>query len=183
MVPWLRAGPAEESSVPGTIFETGPSVKRALIGLVAAIAACSPATSRPYFPPVPGAVQVEIELEMRDATETLAAVLRSDSLPVTRVEVRDGYIETAWFNAGTKRATSRRRLGPDVVQVRAWIGPSRQGHSTIVVETVHRPLADPSLSPRDLDRQVPPDHPVGKRVSEIVTELARLYSSEDSPQP
>ncbi len=151
--------------------------------LLLLLAACSPFTTRPYFPPVTGAAQAEIELDQEDATETLAAVLRSDSLPVTRVELRDGYIETAWFDAATKAPTGSRRLGPDVVQIRAWVDPSRQGYSVLTVETVYRPLADPSLSPRDLDRQVPPDHVVGKRVAEIVTELARLYSSEAPPAP
>lgn len=151
--------------------------------LLLLLAACSPFTTRPYFPPVTGAAQAEIELDLEDATETLAAVLRSDSLPVTRVELRDGYIETAWFDATTKAATGSRRLGPDVVQIRAWVDPSRQGYSVLTVETVYRPLADPSLSPRDLDRQVPPDHVVGKRVTEIVIELARLYSSEAPPAP
>ncbi len=151
--------------------------------LLLLLAACSPFTTRPYFPPVTGAAQAEIELDLEDATETLAAVLRSDSLPVTQVELRDGYIETAWFDANTKAPTDARRLGPDVVQIRAWVDPSRQGYSVLTVETVYRPLADPSLSPRDLDRQVPPDHVVGKRVTEIVTELARLYSSEAPPAP
>lgn len=151
--------------------------------LLLLLTACSPFTTRPYFPPVTGAAQAEIELDQEDATETLAAVLRSDSLPVTRVELRDGYIETAWFDAATKAPTGSRRLGPDVVQIRAWVDPSRQGYSVLTVETVYRPLADPSLSLRDLDRQVPPDHVVGKRVAEIVTELARLYSSEAPPAP
>ena len=151
--------------------------------LLLLLAACSPFTTRPYFPPVTGAAQAEIELDLEDATETLAAVLRSDSLPVTRVELRDGYIETAWFDATTKAPTGSRRLGPDVVQIRAWVDPSRQGYSVLTVETVYRPLADPSLSSRDLDRQVPPDHVVGKRVTEIVIELARLYSSEAPPAP
>jgi hypothetical protein len=125
---------------------------------------------------VTGAAQAELELEVKSATGALADVLRSDSLPVTKVEVRDGYIETAWFDAGTRHPTSARRLGPDVVQVRAWVDPTRSGHSRLTVETVYRPLADASRSPRDLDRQVPTDHPVGKRMEEIVTELAKLYA-------
>lgn len=153
----------------------------ALLALL--VAACSPATNRPYFGPVTGAEMAELELDMRDATETLAAVLRSDSLPIEKVMLRDGYLESAWFDAGSRQPTTRRPLGPDVVQVRAWVGPSRQGHSLIVVETVYRPLADPSRSPRDLDLQVPPDHPVGKRVAEIVRELARLYTREAPAAP
>jgi hypothetical protein len=51
-----------------------------------------------------------------------------------------------------------------------------------VVETVFRPLADPSLSSRELDRQVPPDHPIAKRITEILTQLAKLYSTEPADQ-
>ncbi len=157
-----------------------PTRTNAILGLLLSVAlstpACSPATTRPYYPPVTGAVQAEVELEVKGATGALADVLRSDSLPVTKVVVRDGYIETAWFDAATRRATSARRLGPEVVQVRAWVDPTSSGHSRLTVETVFRPVADASRSPRDLDRQVPIDHPVGKRMEEIVTELAKLYA-------
>ncbi len=164
----------------------GARVRPALLMIVLAAFGCSPATTRPYFPPVTGAAQAELELEVKSATGALADVLRSDSLPVSKVEVRDGYLETDWFDAGTKRPTSARRLGPNVVQVRAWVDPTRSGHSRLTVETIYRPLADASRSPRDLDRQVPTDHPVGKRMEEIVTELAKLYAgagAADSTAP
>jgi hypothetical protein len=151
-----------------------------LAGLLA-VASCKPVTARPYYPPVTGAPQAEIELEQKNATAELAEVLRSDSLPVTKVEIRDGYIETAWFDAASRKRTSNRRLGLGVVQIRAWVDPTRTGHSKMTVETVYRPLADQSLSARELDRQVPEDHPVGKRVMEIVTELVKLYSREPAP--
>ncbi len=155
------------------------SLRQAAVVGVCLLTGCSPYTTRPFYPPVTGAATAELELEMQDATETLAAVLRTDTLPVTTVQLRDGYIETAWFDAGTKAATRQRALGPGVVQVRAWVNPSRQGFSTIIVETVYRPLADPSRAPRDLEEQVPPDHPVGKRIEQVVTELARLYNREE----
>ena len=154
-------------------------LRRTTLLALALLTGCSPYTTRPFFPPVTGAATAELELESRDATETLAAVLRTDTLPVTTVQLRDGYIETAWFDAATKAATRRRPVGPSVVQVRAWVNPSRQGFSTIVVETVYRPLADPSRAPRDLEQQVPPDHPVGKRIEQVVAELAKLYNREE----
>jgi hypothetical protein len=152
--------------------------KLKILLLVGALAACKATTARPYYPPSTGAPQTEIELDVKDATQALADVLEGDSLPVVRVVLRDGFVETAWFSAADRQATHSRRLGPDIVQVRAWVDPTRPGHSRIVIETVFRPLADPSLSGRDLDRQVPPDHPIGRRMTEIITELARLYSSE-----
>jgi len=151
---------------------------RTLMLVVAVLLGCKATTARPYFPPATGAPQTEIELDVKEATEALADVLKGDSLPVVQVVLRDGFVETAWFETENKRATHGRRLGPDVVQVRAWVDPSRPGHSRIVIETVYRPLADPSLSGRELDRQVAPDHPIGKRMTEIITQLAKLYSSE-----
>jgi len=155
-----------------------PGLSPQVLLILAFVAGCKATTTRPYFPPVTGAPQTEIELSVRQATEALADVLKGDSLPVTRVEPRDGLVETAWFSVHDKRVSHGRHLGSDVVQVRAWVDPSRPGHSRVVIETVFRPLADPSLSPRSLDRQVPPDHPIGKRMSEIITELAKLYSTE-----
>jgi hypothetical protein len=143
--------------------------------LLAAITGCKPYTPRPHFPPVTGAAREEIFLDVPTATRVLSEILTADSLPVTRVEERDGYIETAWFDATSKLPTKARRLGPQVVRVRGWIDPARRGHSWITVETVYRPLADPTLDQRELDTQVPPDHLVGKRMTEVVTELAKLY--------
>jgi hypothetical protein len=152
-----------------------------LLGMTLMASACQPMTARPYFPPVTGAPQAEIRLDPKNATAALADVLRSDSLPVTTVVVRDGYLETAWFQVGSREVARGRRLGLDIVQIRAWVDPTRLGYSRLTVETVYRPLADASLSPRDLDRQVPPDHPVAKRVAEIMTELVKLYSPEGAP--
>jgi hypothetical protein len=106
--------------------------------------------------------------------------MRQDSLPLSRVEPRDGLIETPWFNATTLAATDARHLGPDVVQVRAWLDPTKPGSSRVTMETVYRPLADPSLPDRELDRLVPTDHPVGKRVGDLVTALARAYGPPPS---
>lgn len=143
--------------------------------LLAAITGCKPYTPRPHFPPVTGAAREEIFLDVPTATRVLSEILTADSLPVTRVEERDGYIETAWFDATTKAPTSARRLGSDVVRVRAWIDPARRGHSWITLETVYRPIADPALDQRDLEAQVPADHTVGRRMAEVVTEMAKLY--------
>ena len=143
------------------------------------VAACSPYTARPYFPPVTGAPAAELELGRTDATETLAAVLRSDTLPVSKVELKDGYLETSWFDAASKQATGARPVGPGVVRIRGWVNPTRSGFSEIIVETVYRPLADPSRPGRELEQQVPPDHPVGKRIQQIVSELSKLYNREE----
>jgi hypothetical protein len=65
-----------------------------------------------------------------------------------------------------------------VVQVRGWVDPTKPGSSRIVVETVFRPLADPSLPDRLLDRLVPSDHPIGVQVDSVVADLASEYGEK-----
>lgn len=155
----------------------------ALLLAVLVVAGCKTATTRPYYPPVTGAPSTEIELNVREATHALAEVLKGDTIPLLKVEPRDGVIESAWFDVATKKATGARRIGAGVVRIRAWVNPSRPNHSQIILETVYRPLADPSLPDRDLDRQVPPDHVIGKRMTEIITELTKLYTREPAAEP
>ena len=139
---------------------------------------CHPNTTRPTFPPLPGAPFAELRLTVPRATGIVADAMRQDSLPVSIVQPRDGLIETPWFDAKTFAETDARRLGPDVVQVRAWLDPTKPGSSRVTMETVYRPLADPSLPDRELDRLVPSDHPVGKRVGDLITALARVYGPQ-----
>ena len=58
--------------------------------------------------------------------------------------------------------------------------PSRQ-QQAVTVETVYRPLADPSLPERELDRQVPRDHPVGVKVRAALQELVKRYGGPPPP--
>jgi hypothetical protein len=120
---------------------------------------------------VPGSIHSEIELLPDLATQELADQLLVDSVPVTVVQIRDAYLETPWFDAASGVATDRRPLGPDVVRVRAWIDPGKPHHSHLRIEVVYRPLADPAAPPRELDKQVPPDHPVAIRVEGSVETL------------
>ena len=138
---------------------------------------CHAYTTRPTFPPMAGAPFAELNVTVARATGLVAEALRDDSLPVSRVEPKDGLIETPWFDASTFKPKRGRPLGPNVVQVRAWVDPTKPGSSRVTVETVFRPLADPSLPDRELDRLVPSDHPVGKRMGDLVIDLARTYGT------
>ncbi len=159
----------------------------ARLGLLAvsafALAACFPTTTRPPFLPEPSAPVFEVELTVADATRALALALDADSFPIRRTEVKDGWLESDWFNASTRQPTSQRRLGPGVVKLRAFIDPARAGssdstHSNITVEVVYRPLADPSRSDRDLEREVPANHPIEGRVVLLLTRLVKLVSGD-----
>ena len=146
------------------------------------VAGCQPNTSRPVFGPLPDAAGTEIRLSPREATRQLADALRADSLPVRKVLLRDAYLETGWFDAKTGRLRAQ-SLGPDVVQVRAWADPARPGSTVLSVETAYRPLADPSLPQRELERQVAPKHPVAVKVDSVLQRLVRRFGGPPPPPP
>jgi hypothetical protein len=148
---------------------------RPLVGLAVLLAACQPNSTRPPITPMPEAAASEIRLRPQEATRILAAALEAESLPPARVRIRDAYIETAWLDSATGRPTSRRPIGTDVVKVRAWADPGRPGNSLLIVETLYRPLADPSLPERELEHQVPRDHPMALKVERILEAMLKRY--------
>ena len=145
------------------------------VGLVLPVAACLLSTTRPGFEPLPGVQKAQVRLLPAAATQRLGEVLQEDSIPVTRVESRDGYVQTSWFDAETGQPTRRSPLGPGVVRVRGWVNPGRYGHSDLRVEVAYRALRDPSVPGRELERPVPPDHPVRLRVQAALDTLARRF--------
>lgn len=154
---------------------------RRLLPCLAVLAGCQASTTRPSFGPVTGAASVILETAGPHATTLLAERLKAESIPVTRVEPRDGFLETPWFDT-TGRPTGKRPLGPNVVRVRGWIDPEKPGFSRLTVETLYRDIADPSLPERELDREVAPDHPVSKRVRAVLDSLRKRYGEPDRSQ-
>jgi hypothetical protein len=153
------------------------------LGLLATAASCQPNTTRPPFSPVPEAPGTEVRLPVRLATQRLAEALKADSIPVRKIQIRDGYMETGWFATATRRpAAGARAIGPKVVRVRAWADPARPGSSQLTVETVYRPLRDPSLPDRELEREVAPDHPVALKVVAVLQKLVQRYGGPPPEQ-
>jgi len=145
--------------------------------------ACQPTTTRPPFPPLPEAAGSEIRLPVPMATRRLAEALKADSIPTRKVRLRDGYIETPWFEARNGRPVGQRRaIGPGVVRIRAWADPARPGSSQLTVETLYRPRVDPSLPYRELEREVRRDHPVAKKVEAALLGLVKRFGGPPPPQ-
>ncbi len=155
-------------------------IQRRWIAAAALLAACRPDTTRPPTTPYPEAAGVEIRLRAPEATRRLADALQADSLPPSRVRIRDGYIETVWLDSATGQPTARRPLGTGVVRLRAWADPGRPGNTVLRVETLYRPFADPSLPERELERQVPPTHPTAVKIEKI---LAAMLERHGGPPP
>ncbi|MEZ4455315.1 MAG: SPOR domain-containing protein [Gemmatimonadales bacterium] len=63
--------------------------------------------------------------------------------------------------------------------MRAWVSPSKPGFARVEIETVYRPLVDPSLPAREEERPVPPGHPVNRQMAGLLDRLAKLYGVED----
>jgi hypothetical protein len=153
----------------------------AWVAVVAGLAGCQPATSRPPFPPAPQAAMSEVRLPVGEATRLLAEAFQADSMPMHRLEVKDAWLETSWFDVATGRHLRGRPLGANTVRVRAWADATHPGSSKVTVETIYRPLADPSLSDRELDRQVPRDHPIAIKVRAALQELVKRYGGPPPP--
>ncbi len=151
--------------------------------LVALLLACQPYTTRPSFGPLPSAAEAVVDLDVAKATTTLAEQLKSDSIPVSRVEPKDGYLETPWFSAASGQETTERVLGDSIVRVRGWVNAYGKERGSIRVETAVRPLANPSLPPRELDRQAPPENPAAVRVARVLADMARRYPVPGAEPP
>jgi len=157
-------------------------VRHAALALTTALAACHPNTTRPAIVPLPEAAVTEIRLLPQEATSRLAEAMVADSIPLARVHARDGYIESRWIDSATGRATRRRPIGPGIVRVRAWADPARPGNSLLTVETVYRPMADPSRPERELERQVPKTHPMAVKVEAELADLLKRYGGPPPPE-
>lgn len=140
---------------------------------------CQATTTRPPFGPITGSPSVVVRLSIARATTLLSEALKTDSIPVARVETRDGFLESPWFDSASAQPTGRRPLGTDVVRVRAWVDPEKPDYSRITVESLYRQVADPSLPERELDRQLPPEHPVAIRVRAVLDTLDSHYGEPD----
>lgn len=156
--------------------------RRRALAALAVLAACQPNTTRPSFTPMPEAAATEVRLPPQQAAGRLAEALEADSIPV-RLQARDAYLESPWLDSATWRPTSRRPIGTGVVKLRAWVDPGRPGNSLLIVETLYRPLADPSLPDRELERQVPRDHPLAAKVEAILEAMVKRFGGTPKPAP
>lgn len=120
-------------------------------------AACSPATTRPSFVPLPEALHVVINAPPGTVAQTAARLLAADSIPVRFVHERDAWLETKDF-AGSYR-------------VRLWADPDVPGKSRVTIEAVYRPVEDPSRTARDMEITAPAGSPGQLRAARLLAAL------------
>ena len=151
--------------------------------ILVSLVACDPGTTRPDLLPMPAARTLEVEGERPAAIEALHSALVADSFPVQRIVARDGWLETDWFDAATLHPAGANALGPRVMKLRGWAEPSRAGESTLVVELVYRPMADPSVPSRELERSVPASDSVSARVERLLQRLQSAIGTHRDEAP
>lgn len=155
-----------------------PSCRPVILPLVLlSLVACNPNTTRPRIVPFPEDASIEVHAKIPAATERLIRALTVDSIPIAAQSTRDGWVETPWLSAETLRPTDARPIGTDIVRIRGWVNPAKEGFSTIIVEAAYRPYADPSLPGRELERPVPKDHLVQVKLDSMLARIPKGRSA------
>src|SRR6266566_5234308 len=105
------------------------------------LAACTPVTTRPDFKPDPRALVVMLNARPERVTVALDSLLPADSLEVARFNVRDGYVESSWYDPARRRSYRHERDIADLpatVKIRCWADPWVPGQTRLTVEPVYR---------------------------------------------
>lgn len=118
-------------------------------------AACSPVTIRPDFRPVAQATQILLVGDPAAVTRHAAAWIDSAGVPTVHVSEIDRYVETDWYAPPPDSGIAR--PFPFRVKTRLWVDPGGAGRARAVIETVYRPVEDPSRPARDREIAVPLD--------------------------
>src|SRR6267378_2859636 len=114
------------------------------------LAACTPVTTRPDFRPDPRALVVTLDARPERVTAALDSLVPAESLEVAHSNVRDGYVETAWYETLAHR-------------------------TRLTVEPVYRPRYDPSRVERELEVIVPKEHEGYKIAQRLVDKLKERF--------
>src|SRR6267378_8039075 len=145
--------------------------------------ACTPVTTRPDFLPDPQAPQILLDARPARVTPEIAGFVAAESMQVERTNVRDGYVETAWYDTRSHRSFRGARDVPHLgatVKIRCWVDPYVPGQTRLTIEAVYRPRYDPSRAERDLEVIVPRDH-AGHAIAErLVAALKKRFGTPSS---
>ena len=135
--------------------------------------ACGAGGVRPTFQPFPQAITDTVAGEPHTIVEHLSELLQDEGIELRWVRVREGYVETRWFDPVTARTGGGRSLNTDgIVRMRFWTDIVMEHQSVVVGEVVHRRIVDPSLPTRETEAHVSPEHPGYAILQRIVESLA-----------
>jgi hypothetical protein len=155
------------------------------------LAACTPVTTRPDFRPDPRALVVILNARPERVALGIDSLVPAESLEVERFNVRDGYVETTWYDVKAHRTRHRERDIRDLsetVKIRFWADPWVPGQTRLSVEPVYRPRLDPSRVERDLEVVLSKDDAGYKIAQKLVDKLKARFgvpkaAVSSSPNP
>jgi hypothetical protein len=149
------------------------------------LAACTPVTTRPDFRPDPRAPGVILNARPERVAAELANLVPAESLEVARFNVRDGYVETAWYDTEARRTRHHERdivnLGV-TVKIRFWADPYVPGQTRLTAEPVYRPRYDPSRPERDLEMILSKEQAGYKIAEKLVAKLKERFGVPKAAQ-
>src|SRR5881275_3318544 len=147
------------------------------------VAACTPVTTRPDFKPDPRALVVVLNARPERVAVALDSLVPAESLEVARSNVRDGYVETAWYDTEARRTRHHERdiaSFTRTVKIRFWADPWVPGQTRLTIEPVYRPRVDPSRTERDLEVIATPEHGGYKVAQELIEKLKQKFGTPQS---
>jgi len=167
------------AATPAPVFR----VPRSAFRVCFLVAACTPVTTRPDFKPDPRALVVVLSARPERVTLELETLVPAESLEVARFNVRDGYVETSWYDPARRRSYHHDRDIADLlatVKIRCWADPWVPGQTRLTVEPVYRPRIDPSRPGRDLEVITPPEHGGYKVAEDLIEKLKQKLGTPQS---
>src|SRR5205807_8441056 len=149
------------------------------------LAACTPVTTRPDFKPDPRALVVVLNARPERVAVALDSLVPAESLEVAHSNVRDGYVETAWYDTEARRTRHHERdiaSFTRTVKIRFWADPWVPGQTRLTIEPVYRPRYDPSRVERDLEMMVDKDDDGYKLAQRFVAGLKKRFGVPKAAQ-
>src|SRR3989454_3344445 len=151
---------------------------KSAIPIALLLAACTPMTTRPDFRPDPRALTVVLDARPERVTTVLDSLVAAESLEVAHANVRDGYVETAWYDPKAHRTRHHEREITNfaaTVKIRFWADPWVPGQTRLTTEPVYRPRYDPSRPERDLEVIASKEHEGYKIAQRLVDKLKQKF--------
>src|SRR5436853_2426442 len=160
-------------------------VPRSALRVCLLVAACTPVTTRPDFKPDPRALVVVLNARPERVAVALDSLVPAESLEVARANVRDGYVETAWYDPQAHRTRHHEREITNLaatVKIRFWADPWVPGQTRLTTEPVYRPRYDPSRAERDLEAMASKEHAGYKIAQRLVDKLKQKFGVPKAAQ-
>src|SRR2546425_4173279 len=159
-------------------FSLLPRIPHSVSRFLFLVAACPPIPPRPDFRPDPRALAIILDARPERVTTVLDSLVPAESLEVAHANVRDGYVETAWYDTQAHRTRHHEREITNLaatVKIRFWADPWVPGQTRLTVEPVYRPRYDPSRPERDLEVIAPKEHEGYKIAERFVDKLKERF--------